>query len=90
VDIARILIQLKAQRNQLDTAIAALEAISPNPRKSSQARSRRSRRGTKSRRKTGVRSSRPGAQAMGKLIPFRRTRRGAALKPFQVQVPGAG
>ncbi len=90
MDIARILIQLKAQRNQINAAIAALEAISPKLRKSSHMTSRRSGRGTKSRRKARVRSSRPGALAMGKLIPFQRIARGAALKPSQLEVPGAG
>ena len=85
MDIARILIQLKAQRNKLNAAIAALESISPPLRKSSRTASRRSRRVSKSRRKAGARSSRTGAQAMGKLLPFRRTRRRAASKPFKAQ-----
>ena len=85
MDIARILIQLKAQRNKLNIAIAALESISPSLRKSSRTASRRSRRGAKSRRKSGARSSRNGAQAMGKLIPFRRNSRRAVLKRFKAE-----
>ena len=85
MDIARILIQLKAQRNKLNIAIAALESISPRIRESSRSRSSRSRRLTKSRRKSAARSSRTGAQAVGKLIPFRLPRRRTASKPFKVQ-----
>src|SRR5262249_4880573 len=56
VDIARILIQLKAQRNKLNIAIAALESISPRLRESLRSTKRRSRGGTKSRRKSTARS----------------------------------
>ena len=84
MDIARILTQLKAKREQLNTAIAALEAISPSTRKSVRSNTRRSRRATKSRRKTRARST-AGIQPMGKLIPFRRARRKAASKPFKAE-----
>lgn len=85
VDIARILIQLKAQRNKLNTAIAALESISPPLRQSSRTASGRSRRGAKPRRKTRARSSTARAQAMGKLILFRRSRQRKVTKPFKAE-----
>ena len=85
MDIARILIQLKAQRNKLNTAIAALESISPPLPKSSGSAGRRSRRGTKPRRKTRARSSTASAQAMGKLILFRRSRQRKVTKPFKAE-----
>jgi hypothetical protein len=83
VDIARILIDLKAQRDKLNQAIAALEAISPQAHKRSRPTNRRSRRPPKSRRRP--RASTHRTQPTGKLIPFRRTRRRTASKPFQAE-----
>jgi hypothetical protein len=84
VDITRILIQLKAQRDHLNIAIAALEDISPRTEKYSGSTKRSARRATKSRRKGRARSSAT-TQPMGKLIPFRRARRRAASKPFKAE-----
>jgi hypothetical protein len=84
VDIARILIHLKTQRDRLNIAIAALEDISPRAEKSSRSTKRSARRPTKSRRKPRARSS-ARKQPMGKLIAFRRTRRRAAPKPFKAE-----
>ena len=84
MDIARILIQLKTERDRLNIAIAALEDISPRAEKSSRSTKRSARRATKSARKSRSRSS-ASAQPMGKLIPFRRTRRRAASKRFKAE-----
>ena len=84
MDITRILIQLKAQRDHLNIAIAALEDISRRAAKSSRSIKRSARRATKSRRKARARSSAT-KQAKGKLIPFRRARRRAASKPFKAE-----
>ena len=84
MDIARILIKLKAQRDHLNIAIAALEDISPRAEKSSRSTKRSAQRATKSRRKARARSSAT-TQTMGKLIPFRRGRRRAASKPFKAE-----
>ena len=84
MDIARILIQLKSQRDRLNIAIAALEDLSPRAEKSSRSTKRSARRATKSRKKVRSRSS-ASTQPMGKLIPFHRTRRGAAPKPFKAE-----
>jgi hypothetical protein len=84
VDIARILIHLKTQRDRLNVAIAALEDLSPRAEKPSRSNKRSARRATKSRQKVRSRSS-ASTQAMGKLIPFHRTRRRAAPKPFKAE-----
>jgi hypothetical protein len=84
VDITRILIQLKAQRDHLNIAIAALEDIFPRAEKSSRSTKRSARRATKSRRKACARSSAT-TQPLGKLIKFRRARRPAAAKPFKAE-----
>lgn len=84
MDIARILVQLKAQRDRLNIAIAALEDISPRAEKSSRSTKRLARRATKSRRRARARSSAT-TQPMGKLIPFRRARRRAVSKPFKAE-----
>ena len=84
MDIARILTQLKIQRDRLNTAIAALEDISPSAEKSSRPTKRSARRPTKSRPKARTPSS-DNEQPMGKLIAFRRTRRRPASKPFKAE-----
>ena len=84
MDITRILIQLKAQRDHLNIAIAALEDIAPRVEESSRSTKRSARGAIKSRRKARARSSAT-KQPKGKLIPFRRARRRAASKPFKAE-----
>ena len=84
MDIARILIQLKTERDRLNIAIAALEDISPRAEKSSRPTKRSARRATKSRQKVRSRSS-ASTQPMGKLILFHRARRRAASKRFKAE-----
>jgi len=84
VDITRVLTQLKAQRDHLNIAIAALEDISPRVEKSSRSTKRSPRRATKSRPKARARSSAT-TQPKGKLIPFRRALRRVASKPFKAE-----
>ena len=68
MDIKHILIELKKQRRAIDVAIAALECLHPQIRKSTRS-ARRSK--AKSGRRTAINHARPDAQ-IGKLIPFRR------------------
>jgi hypothetical protein len=75
MNITRILIELKAQRNKLNDAIAALESLAPRASKQAASKTRRPKSGSTRRRPASKspRNSHPSASA--KIIPFRRPRR---------------
>jgi hypothetical protein len=68
LDLKHILVELKKQRRALDVAIAALECLHPQIRKSTRSGRRNK---AKSRRQTAGNNPRPHTD-IGKLIPFRR------------------
>ena len=80
LDIKHILIELKKQRRAIDVAIAALECLHPQVRKSARY-ARRSK--TKSRRRSAGKNARAHVQT-GKLIPFRRVAKRTA-PPSEVE-----
>jgi hypothetical protein len=88
LDIARILAELKRQRRRLDEAITALEDVALRTQKQARPKNRQPKKAAKHRRQARTTPRSPHAESipnLGKLIPFRSSRRRARPKPSRAE-----
>jgi hypothetical protein len=85
LDIASILMELKAQRNKLNDAIAVLEALAPYAGRRSKSKTLASKpRTARPGARPSLNSSRRSSSGSAKIIPFRLPRR-ARTKPSRAE-----